>query len=246
MNIKNTSKGMAGIVVVLVMGVTAAIALLVVDSNSRNGLFWMSLGYLLYSELLLGLNVTDIFGSGQEKGMPFKAAQGVVLTIYFLFTLIIGLAARNFTSLNAYSIVQLVPALGVTVFVIVFAMAQYARRSSDASVAKGQAGKAEMNSLLDDLVYEVKTLPCQDELIQVIPELCRIRENMLYKATSVPGVEKIDQTVVQQISCISDQIEVLRQSPKEDRSKLVDKIGIDTRKLEHLLDQRESVIKQLR
>lgn len=246
MNIRNISKGMAGLVVVLVMGVTTAIAFLLSDSDSRNVFFWMSLGYLLYSELLLGLNVMDIFGSGPVQGMPFKTAHGVVLSIYFLFTLVMSLTASNFTSLTTFSIVHLLPALGVTVFVIAFTMAQYARRSSDASVAKGQAAKVEINLLLDTLVEAVKTLPYQDELVQFFPGLRRIVENMRYKAESVPGAEQIDQSVVQQISHISAQVEVLRQSPREDRKKLLDQLGVDTRKLEHIFDQRESVIKQLR
>lgn len=237
---------MAGLIFGLIIAITAAIMLLTSSSDTRTRFFWISFGYLLFSELMLGLSFTDIAGSGSQKGMPFKVAQGLVSIAYFLFTLTLALLAKNFDSVAAYSITQMIPAFGVSIFTIALAAAQYARRSSDDAAASGRATKVEINVLLADLVANVKELPFRNELTLVLSGLDRCLENVRYMAEAVSGAEQADWLVMQQIGCLAEQIQKAGQVLVSDRAMVVERIQSDVRKLEHLLKQREFSIKQLR
>jgi hypothetical protein len=247
MNIKRISKNMTGLVFVLILIVTAAIMLLISDSDTRTRLFWISFGFIIFSELLMGLNFADIAGSGSQKGMPFKVAQGGVSTAYFVFALIMTVLAGNFDSVATYSITQMVPALGVTIFTIAFATAQYARRSSDDASAAGRASKVGIQLLLTDLIEMAKDLPDREELKTILSGLLRISENVRYVAETVFGAEQADMAVVQQIEKIKERLPEIKQVSGSDLlSGQIQQLAKEVNKLEHLFKQREFSIKQLR
>lgn len=246
MNIKRISRNMTGLVFVLILIVTAAIMLLESNSETRTNLFWISFGFLLFSEFLMGLNFADIAGSGSQKGMPFKVAQGGVSTTYFFFALIMAVLVGKFDSVTTYSITQMIPALGVSLFTIAFATAQYARRSSDDASAAGRTSKVEIQLLLTDLIEEVKDFSVQEELKPVLGGLRRISENARYAAEAVPGGEQADMAVVQQIEKIKERFPEIEQASGSDLSGKIQHLSKEVNKLEHLFKQREFSIKQLR
>ena len=230
----------------LILIVTAAIMLLKSNSETRTNLFWISFGFLLFSEFLMGLNFADIAGSGSGKGMPFKVAQGGVSTTYFFFALIMAVLVGKFHSVTTYSITQMIPALGVSLFTIAFATAQYARRSADEASATERVSKVGIQLLLTDMLEDIKEMPSQNELKPVLSGLCRILEDVRYAAETVPGAEQADQAVVQQIGNISEQLAKADWASAEERVKQIAPLLTAVNKLEHLFKQREFSIKQLR
>ena len=237
---------MTGLVFVLIMIVTAAIMLLESNSETRTNLFWLSFGFLLFSELLMGLNFADIAGSGSQKVMPFKVAQSLVSITYFFFALIMAVLVGKFDSVTTYSITQMIPALGDSIFTIAFATAQYARRSSDDASAAGRASKVGIQLLLTDLIEDVKDLSGREELKTILSGLRRISENVRYAAETVFGAEQADMAVVQQIEKIKERLPEIEQVSGSDLSGQIQQLAKEVNKLEHLFKQREFSIKQLR
>ncbi len=246
MNIKRISKSMTGLVFILIIAVTAAIMLLESDSETRTNLFWISFGFLLFSELLMGLNFTDIAGSGSDKDMPFKVTQSVISIAYFVFALVMAVLVEKFNSVTTYSITQMIPALSISIFTIAFATAQYARRSSDDAAASGRATKVGIQLLLTDLTEEVKNLSDQEKQNPILSGLLRVSENIRYAAETIPGAEQADMAVVQQIEKVKERLPEIEQASGSDLQKQTEQLAKEVNKLEHLFKQRELSIKQLR
>ncbi len=241
-----TPKKLTVLIFVLLLIVTAGVANLCTTTTERSDFFWMSLGFIMYSEVLLCLGFTDFAGNSSRKVMPFKAALNVVLLMYFVFALIMAFTTEHFSSFSFYSIVHLLVALCVTVFIISFYAVQATRQRVDNVVVDFSSAKAQMQLLLGELVETAKSLPVPEARDQVLSDLRRVLDNLRYKANGIPGAEKCDQSVLQQINRIADQVGSVRQMTPEEHQKVIDQLRSDISKLEYLFEQREIIIKGLR
>ena len=245
MSVKHITRWAVAVIFILVMAVTIAIILLASDSDDRTDKFWISCGFLLFSELLLGISIIHIAGS-KTKDMPFKAGQIVVTVIYFFITLSLTMTVGRFLSIKNHIIVQLIMMLFVSTCIILFAVAQFARRNSDNLAIINAESKSKFCKLLSDFIEDIRLMPSQDKMSLALSELYRIADNAQYGAESISGSESIDNAIFEQIGKlkeISKNFSQTSDSVLQDESHLFQQ---NTQKLKYLLEQRELTIKQLR
>ena len=212
------------VITLLLLGMTAAAGLLLVESPERDTGFWVILVPIMLAEAMFGFSFADLGSRLKESFGLFRAGSGVVVVGYFIFTMIMIPVYGNGISTRTLLVVQII-GFGVTLIMqLLFGLAGRA-------AVEGVTGfKLESAALLSELKTR---FPRETELLR---ESGRLAEAARFAAESVKASAHIDDK-------ICDGFLKLRASAAEYPP---ERMLEEMRALRELFRQREELIENLR
>ena len=103
------------VITLLLLGMTAAAGLLLVESPERDTGFWVTLVPIMLAEAMFGFSFADLGSRLKESFGLFRAGSGVVVVGYFIFTMIMIPVYGNGISTRTLLVVQII-GFGVTLW----------------------------------------------------------------------------------------------------------------------------------
>ena len=216
------------VITLLLLGMTAAAGLLLVESPERDTGFWVTLVPIMLAEAMFGFSFADLGSRLKESFGLFRAGSGVVVVGYFIFTMIMIPVYGNGISTRTLLV-------GVTLIMqLLFGLAGRAAVEGVTGFAVTERNKTGFKLESAALLSELKTrFPRETELLR---ESGRLAEAARFAAESVKASAHIDDK-------ICDGFLKLRASAAEYPP---ERMLEEMRALRELFRQREELIKNLR
>ena len=215
------------VITLLLLGMTAAAGLLLVENPERDTGFWVTLVPIMLAEAMFGFSFADL-------GSRLKESFGLFRAGYFIFTMIMIPVYGNGISTRTLLVVQII-GFGVTLIMqLLFGLAGRAAVEGVTGFAVTERNKTGFKLESAALLSELKTrFPRETELLR---ESGRLAEAARFAAESVKASAHIDDK-------ICDGFLKLRASAAEYPP---ERMLEEMRALRELFRQREELIKNLR
>ncbi|WP_177995837.1 hypothetical protein [Victivallis lenta] len=222
------------VITLLLLGMTAAAGLLLVENPERDTGFWVTLVPIMLAEAMFGFSFADFGSRLKESFGLFRAGSGVVVVGYFIFTMIMIPVYGNGISTRTLLVVQII-GFGVTLIMqLLFGLAGRAAVEGVTGFAVTERNKTGFKLESAALLSELKTrFPRETELLR---ESGRLAEAARFAAESVKASAHIDDK-------ICDGFLKLRAFAAEYPP---ERMLEEMRALRELFRQREELIKNLR
>ena len=181
------------VITLLLLGMTAAAGLLLVESPERDTGFWVTLVPIMLAEAMFGFSFADLGSRLKESFGLFRAGSGVVVVGYFIFTMIMIPVYGNGISTRTLLVVQII-GFGVTLIMqLLFGLAGRAAVEGVTGFAVTERNKTGFKLESAALLSELKTrFPRETELLR---ESGRLAEAARFAAESVKASAHIDDKI---------------------------------------------------
>ena len=142
--------GFFAVAVTLIIGISFA-----ESETLKHMRFWLVIGPLAASEILLTVSFCGLFGKSKEKAFPLKIGATMIPWGYFVFALFMTLLYSSDISDAAITILQAIVIIIVLFFIVAFEMASdtiqdHARETAEANAAR-MSYRATVNGILESL-----------------------------------------------------------------------------------------------
>ncbi|HCH84413.1 MAG TPA: hypothetical protein DFL85_02760, partial [Lentisphaeria bacterium] len=181
------------VITLLLLGMTAAAGLLLVENPERDTGFWVTLVPIMLAEAMFGFSFADLGSRLKESFGLFRAGSGVVVVGYFIFTMIMIPVYGNGISTRTLLVVQII-GFGVTLIMqLLFGLAGRAAVEGVTGFAVTERNKTGFKLESAALLSELKTrFPRETELLR---ESGRLAEAARFAAESVKASAHIDDKI---------------------------------------------------
>lgn len=145
------------VITLLLLGMTAAAGLLLVENPERDTGFWVTLVPIMLAEAMFGFSFADLGSRLKESFGLFRAGSGVVVVGYFIFTMIMIPVYGNGISTRTLLVVQII-GFGVTLIMqLLFGLAGRAAVEGVTGFAVTERNKTGFKLESAALLSELKT-----------------------------------------------------------------------------------------
>ncbi len=205
------SAALMGVMLTVVVGVTVTLALLLVESAERTDVFVLSLGAIIFAELLFGgvPIYQTLKPSTNRSAFPHQAANQYVLGLYLAATLVaagIGMAGVSFTVLL---VIHLVLAVGVMLMSGVLGLASSRAGASDVQLAQERAPMEAMRARFKRASDRLALLD-DEGLAEVKGRVGETEEALRFASSeSVAGIAATDGDLATEIGKVEASVDAL-------------------------------------
>lgn len=172
--------------------ITLAIGIVFAESETLKHMrFWIVVGPLIASEILLTISFCGLFGKSRNKAFPIRMGAVVIPWAYFGFTLFMTLLFFvDGISDNVILVLQLIAIFVVLIYVVLIEMAADTIQAHAVESAAADAARVSYRATVDGVLETLRGRFTGDKDMNKLFE--QLFDAARYACDSVPGAEKIE------------------------------------------------------
>lgn len=186
------------VIAAAVIGVTFAVAFVFIDGPYTKW-FGVGLAAIVLAELLAFGSWIRVLGT-RDHDLPFNMGYVYPWWLYFLFTLLMTVAAAGHMKNSYFLLIHAVGLVAAGIFVLVLSMGERSLREQDNNTAAGPAGKRQLKSAASEVRDLILAKFPADHEMRKLAE--KVADLGAYAPLSVKGAEDEDDKLLDRLDAL--------------------------------------------